>query len=174
VMKMDAGLDTGPVALAVRTPIGPDMTAGELHDRLAELGAPLMAEALDRLATGELRFTPQTEEGACYAQKIDKSEGRIDWRQPPRELHNRIRGLAPFPGAFFEADLGHGLERVKVLRARAEAGAGAPGEILDGGGLVACGAGALRLLRVQRAGKGEMDIDEFLRGRRLSKGAVLG
>ncbi len=174
VMKMDAGLDTGPVALTARTPIGPDMTAGELHDRLAELGAPLMADALDLLARGELRFEPQSEAGACYAQKIDKAEGRIDWRRPARELHDLVRGLAPFPGAFFEGDLGHGVERVKVLRARAEDGAGAPGAILDDTGLVACGEGALRLLRVQRAGKGEMDIGEFLRGRRLSKGAVLG
>ncbi len=174
VMKMDAGLDTGPVAVTARTPIGPDMTAGELHDRLAELGAPLMAEALDLLAKGELRFTPQPEEGACYAQKIDKAEARIDWRRPAGELHNHVRGLAPFPGAFFEADLGRGVERVKVLRTKVEEGRGAPGAVLDDEGLIACGAGALRLLRVQRAGKGEMGIDEFLRGRRLAKGAVLG
>jgi methionyl-tRNA formyltransferase len=173
VMKMDAGLDTGPVALSARTPIGPDMTAGELHDRLAALGAPLMADALDLLAKGELRFTPQTEAGACYAQKIDKAEARIDWRRPARALHDHVRGLAPFPGAFFEADLGHGVERVKVLRTQVEDGAGAPGTVLDDPGLVACGAGALRLLRVQRAGKGEMGIEEFLRGRKMARGAVL-
>ncbi len=174
VMKMDAGLDTGPVALTARTPIGPDMTAGELHDRLAELGPPLMADALDLLARGELIFTPQREEGACYAAKIDKAEARIDWRRPASELHNHVRGLTPFPGAFFEGDLGHGVERVKVLRTAVEDGRGAPGTILDDAGLIACGEGALRLLRVQRAGKGEMGIEEFLRGRRLSKGAVLG
>jgi methionyl-tRNA formyltransferase len=173
VMKMDEGLDTGPVALAARTPIGPDMTAGELHDRLAELGAPLMADALDLLAKSELSFTPQSEAGACYAQKIDKSEARIDWRRPARELHNLVRGLSPFPGAFFEADLGHGPERVKVLRARVESGAGAPGTALDDAGLIACGEGALRLMRVQRAGKGEMGIGEFLRGRRLTRGTRL-
>ena len=173
VMKMDEGLDTGPVALTARTPIGPDMTAGELHDRLAELGAPLMAEALELLAKGELRFTPQSEDGACYARKIDKSEARIDWRRPAGELHNLARGLTPFPGAFFEADLGHGAERVKVLRTRVETGAGAPGVVLDDQGLVACGEGALRLLRVQRAGKGEMGIEEFLRGRKLGRGATL-
>jgi methionyl-tRNA formyltransferase len=174
VMKMDAGLDTGPVALTAKTPIGPDMTAGELHDKLAALGAPLMAEALDLLAKGELHFTPQPEEGACYAAKIDKSEARIDWRRPARELHNHVRGLAPFPGAFFEGDLGHGLERVKMLRTQVEEGKGAPGTVLDDAGLISCGEGALRLLRVQRAGKGEMAIEEFLRGRKLAKGAVLG
>jgi methionyl-tRNA formyltransferase len=174
VMKMDAGLDTGPVALSARTPIGPDMTAGELHDKLAELGAPLMADALDLLAKGELRFTPQSEEGACYAAKIDKAEARIDWRRPARALHDHVRGLAPFPGAYFEGDFGHGVERVKVLRTKVEAGAGAPGTVLDDPGLIACGEGALRLLRVQRAGKSEMGIEEFLRGRKLAKGAVLG
>jgi methionyl-tRNA formyltransferase len=174
VMKMEAGLDTGPVALTARTPIDPEMTAGELHDRLAELGAPLMAQALDLLAKGELQFTPQSDEGACYAPKIEKAEARIDWRRSAQDLHNLARGLSPFPGAFFEADLGHGVERVKVLRARVEEGKGAPGVALDDEGLIACGAGALRLLRVQRAGKGEMDFEEFARGRRLTRGVSLG
>ncbi|KAF0212322.1 MAG: fmt [Methylocystaceae bacterium] len=173
VMRMEAGLDTGPVALTAKTPIGAEMTAGELHDRLAELGAPLMADALDLLAKGELRFTPQAEAGACYAQKIEKAEARIDWRRSAQDLHDLVRGLSPFPGAFFEADLGHGFERVKVLRARVEEGKGAPGAALDDAGLIACGAGALRLLRVQRAGKGEMGIEEFLRGRKLGPGSVL-
>lgn len=173
VMKMEAGLDTGPVALTARTPIDAEMTAGELHDRLAELGAPLMGEALDLLAKGELRYTPQSEDGACYAQKIDKGEARIDWRRPAKELHNLVRGLSPFPGAFFEADLGHGVERVKVLRTRVEAEKGTPGASLDDDGLIACGAGALRLLRVQRAGKGEMDFGEFARGRKLTRGVSL-
>lgn len=173
VMKMDAGLDTGPVALAARAPIDPDMTSGELYESLTRLGAPLMAEALERLSRGALHFTPQPAEGACYAQKIDKAEARIDWRRPARDVHNLVRGLSPFPGAFFEADLGHGRERVKVLRTRVEPGAGAPGTALDDKGLIACGAGALRLLRVQRAGKGEMGIGEFLRGRKLARGASL-
>ncbi len=174
VMKMDAGLDTGPVALSARTPIGPDMTAGELHDKLAELGAPLMADALDLLAKGDLRFTPQSEEGACYAAKIGKAEARIDWRRRAQALHDHVRGLTPFPGAFFEGDFGHGVERVKVSRAKVEAGRGAPGTVLDDMGLVACGEDALRLLRVQRAGKAEMGVEEFLRGRKLAKGVVLG
>ncbi len=173
VMKMEAGLDTGPVALTAKTPIGAEMTAGELHDRLAELGAPLMADALDLLAKGELRFTPQAEDVACYARKIEKAEARIDWRRSAQDLHDLVRGLSPFPGAFFEADLGHGFERVKVLRARIEEGTGAPGAALDDAGLIACGAGALRLLRVQRAGKGEMGIEEFLRGKKLGLGSVL-
>ncbi len=173
VMKMDAGLDTGPVALTACTPIGAEMTAGELHDALAAQGAPLMASALDLLAHGELTFTPQSEAGACYAQKIDKAEARIDWRRSAAELHNHVRGLSPFPGAFFEADFGHGVERVKLLRTRVETGAGAPGVALDDAGLIACGEGALRLLRVQRAGKGEMAFEEFARGRSLTRGATL-
>jgi methionyl-tRNA formyltransferase len=173
VMKMEAGLDTGPVALTAKTPIGAEMTAGELHDRLGELGAPLMADALDLLANGELRFTPQAEDGACYAQKIEKAEARMDWRRSAQDLHDLVRGLSPFPGAFFEANLGHGKERVKVLRARVEEGAGPPGAALDDAGLIACGAGALRLLRVQRAGKGEMEFEEFARGRRLTRGVSL-
>jgi len=174
VMKMDVGLDTGPVALSARTPIGPDMTAGELHDRLAELGAPLMADALDLLARGELQFTPQREEGACYAAKIDKAEARIDWRRSAQALHDHVRGLTPFPGAFFEGDLGHGVERVKALATKVENGKGAPGTVLDDMGLIACGEGALRLTSVQRAGKSEMGIEEFLRGRKLARGVVLG
>jgi methionyl-tRNA formyltransferase len=173
VMKMAAGLDTGPVALTAHMPIGPDMTAGDLHDRLAEIGAPLMADALDRLAAGDLTFTPQPAEGACYAPKIEKAECRIDWRRPATGLHDHVRGLSPFPAAFFEADLGHGVERIKVLRARAEPGDGAPGVALDDRGLIACGAGALRLLRVQRAGKGEMSFEEFARGRPIPRGARL-
>jgi len=174
VMKMEEGLDTGPVALEARVAIGPDMTTGELHDALAAAGAPLMADALELLAHGELEFTPQSEVGVTYAQKIDKSEARIDWRRPAAELHNLVRGFAPAPGAFFEADLGAGPERVKVLQTRVEPGAGAPGEALDDEGLIACGEGALRLLRVQRAGKGPMGFGEFSRGRPVGRGARLG
>ncbi len=174
VMKREEGLDTGPVALETRVAIGPDMTAGELHDALALAGAPLMAKALEALERGELVFTPQSEAGVTYAQKIDKAEARIDWRRPARELHNLSRGLAPAPGAFFEADLGAGDERVKVLRTGVEEGAGEAGTALDDEGLIACGEGALRLLRVQRAGKGPMDFAEFSRGRRIERGARLG
>jgi methionyl-tRNA formyltransferase len=174
VMRMEEGLDTGPVALETRVPIGPDMTAGELHDALALAGAPLMADALQALERGELTFTPQSEAAVTYAQKIDKAEARIDWRRPAAQVHNLSRGLAPFPGAFFEAELGAGVERVKVLRTRVEKGEGAAGTALDDEGLIACGAGALRLLRVQRAGKGPMDFAEFSRGRRIERGARLG
>ncbi len=173
VMQMEEGLDTGPVAMEARVPIAPDMTAGELHDALAAAGAALMAEALEKLARGELIFVPQSEEGALYARKIDKAEAHIDWSKPACELHNLIRGLTPFPGAFLEADLGAGVERVKVLRTRIEAGAGKAGVALDDEGLIGCGEGALRLLRVQRAGKSPMSFAEFARGRKVARGARL-
>jgi methionyl-tRNA formyltransferase len=170
---MEAGLDTGPVAATARVAIGEDMTTGELHDALAVAGAELMVRSLRDLAAGALAFTPQAEEGVTYAQKIDKSESRIDWRRPARAIHDLVRGLSPFPGAFFESDLGHGLERVKVLRTKLEAGEGAPGAALDDKGLVACGEGALRLMEVQRGGKAPMAIAEFLRGRPLAPGMTL-
>jgi methionyl-tRNA formyltransferase len=173
VMKMEAGLDTGPVASAARIAIGPDTTGGELHDALSLEGAELMARALRDLERGDLGFTPQAEEGVTYAQKIDKAECRIDWRRPARDVHNLVRALSPFPGAFFETDFGHGLERVKVLRTRVEEGHGAPGAALDDKGLIACGEGALRLLEVQRGGKASMPIEEFLRGRKLARGHML-
>jgi methionyl-tRNA formyltransferase len=173
VMQMEAGLDTGPVACEARVAIGPDMTAGELYERLAEIGAPLMADALAALEQGTLAFTPQSFEGVTYAQKIDKGEARLDWRKPAQDLHNLVRGLYPSPGAFFEADLGAGVERVKVLQTRPEPGEGASGEALNDEGLIACGEGALRLLRLQRAGKGPMGFAEFARGRKISRGATL-
>ncbi|PWB82396.1 MAG: methionyl-tRNA formyltransferase, partial [Methylocystaceae bacterium] len=173
VMKMEAGLDTGPVASQARVAIGPDATGGELHDTLSLLGADLMAEALAALARGELTFTPQREEGVTYAQKIDKAECRIDWRRPAHEAHDLVRGLSPFPGAFFESDFGHGVERVKVLQTQIAEGEGAPGVALDDKGLIACGEGALRLVKVQRGGKAPMAIDEFLRGRKLAQGQTL-
>jgi len=173
VMRMEEGLDTGPVALEARVRIGPEMTAGELHDALAAVGAPLMADALERLEQGTLVFTPQPEAGAVYAQKIDKSEARLDWRRTARELNCLVRGLAPFPGAFFEADLGAGQERLKVLATSVEAAQGEPGRALDDDGLVACGDGALRLLRVQRAGKAPMGYAEFARGRGVKRGMRL-
>ena len=173
VMRMEQGLDTGPVAMEARVPISPEMTAGELHDALAKAGATLMADALEALAQGKLVFTPQDDSKAVYAAKIEKSEARLDWSRSAQSLQDHVRGLAPFPGAFFEADFGQGLERVKVLATRLEAGRGRPGEALDDEGLIACGEGALRLLRVQRAGKGPMDFAEFARGRRISRGARL-
>jgi methionyl-tRNA formyltransferase len=132
-----------------------------------------MGEALEALSQGRLAFTPQSDIGVTYAAKIDKAEARIDWTRPAQQLHNLIRGLSPFPGAFFEADLGHGVERVKVLQSKLAEGAGPAGRALDDAGLIACGEGAIRLLRVQRAGKAPVSMDEFLRGRKIARGASL-
>jgi methionyl-tRNA formyltransferase len=171
VMRMEEGLDTGPVALAERIAIGPDANAGEIRETLALIGAGLMTRAVAMLEG--LAFAPQAEAGVTYAQKIDKSEARIDWRKPASDVHNLIRGLAPFPGAFFEADLGKGLERVKVLRARSAEAAETPGRVLDDGLTIACGEGAIRFLEVQRAGKAPMPAGDFLRGARIAKGMLL-
>jgi methionyl-tRNA formyltransferase len=173
VMGMEEGLDTGPVALAERIAIGPDANAGEVHDKLALIGAGLMTRALAMLERGGLAFTPQAEAGVTYANKIDKAEARIDWTRPAPDIHNLVRGLAPFPGAFFEVDLGNGLERVKVFRTRIAEGAGTPGCVLDDALTIACGEGAIRLLEVQRSGKAPMPAGDFLRGARLSRGTLL-
>src|SRR5262249_37321610 len=222
VMKMDQGLDTGPIAIAERVaidpdmtaggldarlgvvrppPVGrapaaqgtggagsnppgensapstqqggaidPDMTAGELHDRLALLGAPLMGRALAQLETGVLDLKPQDETGVTYASKVDKGETRIDWSKPARDVHNHIRGLSPFPGAWFELP-GHG--RVRVLRSTRHAGSGAPGTVLDDALTVACGDGSVRLIEVQRAGGRPMRMDDFLRGTPVAPGLRL-
>ncbi|MDR4308068.1 methionyl-tRNA formyltransferase [Chelatococcus sambhunathii] len=170
VMRMEEGLDTGPVAMAEKVAIGPDETAGELHDRLKVIGADLMGRAVAALSRDALSFRAQGEEGAVYASKIEKAEARIDWSRPAREVHDRIRGLSPSPGAWF--DLGG--ERVKVLRASLADGAGAPGELLDDRLAVACAEGAVRLLLVQRAGKQPIDAVAFLNGARLARGDRLG
>ncbi|MCR4282361.1 MAG: methionyl-tRNA formyltransferase [Bauldia sp.] len=164
VMRMDEGLDTGPVGMSERVAIGPDTTAGELSERLAALGADLVVRALAALSRGVLGFTPQAADGVTYAKKIDKSETRIDWSRPAGDVHNHIRGLSPDPGAWFEADLGKGPERIRVLRSALAGGRGAPGTVLGGDLTVACGDGAVRLLQVQRAGRGALDAEEFLRG----------
>jgi methionyl-tRNA formyltransferase len=173
VMRMEEGLDTGPVAMAEKIAIRPDMTTPEVHDRLMHLGADLMARALAALSRGALGFTPQLEAGVTYARKIDKAEARIDWSRPAAELHNLVRGLTPFPGAYFEADWGQGLARVKVLRASLAEGSGAPGMVLDDWLTVACGESALRLIEVQRAGKGVTSSGEFLRGAGIAVGTRL-
>ena len=173
VMRMEEGLDTGPVGMVERVAISDDMTAGDLHDRLSVIGADLMARALAALSRGSLQFTPQSDEGVTYAHKIEKAEARIDWSRDAKSLHDHVRGLSPFPGAFFEADLGRGPERIKVLRTRPADGAAAPGTVLDDDLTIACGSGALRLLEVQRAGKSPMQAREFLRGARLAAGAQL-
>ncbi|CAM5773434.1 methionyl-tRNA formyltransferase [Labrys miyagiensis] len=174
VMRMEEGLDTGPVALADSVEIGTDTTAGELHDRLAILGADLMGRALGALSRGTLTFTPQAEEGVTYAKKIEKAEARIDWSLPAEDVHHLICGLSPFPGAWFEADWGQGLQRVKVLRSHLAEGYSIPGTVLDEELTVACGSGAVRLGQVQRAGKTPMEAEAFLKGASVTKGTRLG
>ena len=163
VMRMDEGLDTGPVALVDEMPIGPDMSAGELHDRMMLVGADLMGRALAALERGSLQFTPQAEAGVTYAHKIDKAEARIDWSKPAAEVHNLIRGLSPFPGAWFELELGGQPTRIKVLHATLATGSGAPGTLLPDL-TIACGTGAVRLTGVQREGRSALDAATFLRG----------
>ncbi|MEL6792850.1 MAG: methionyl-tRNA formyltransferase [Pseudomonadota bacterium] len=165
VMQMEAGLDTGPVAKTARTAIASADTAETLHDRLAEIGAPLIVEALEALKTGPLDLTPQPAEGV-YAAKIDKAEARIDWTRPAVEVDRLIRGLSPFPGAWFEV----AGERVKALSSEVADGSGLPGTALDDALSVACGEGAVRLLRLQRAGKGAMAAEDFLRGSPIMAG----
>lgn len=173
VMRMEEGLDTGPVCMEERVAIGPDTTAGDLHDRLAILGAGLMVRALAALSRDTLDCRPQAESGITYAAKIDKAETRIDWTRPAGAVHDHVRGLSPFPGAWFEIEG----ERVKLLRSALAGDTGeaaaAPGTLIDSEGLVACGSGTLRLVTVQRAGKQPMSFAEFARGARLAQGAML-
>ncbi|HKS61219.1 MAG TPA: methionyl-tRNA formyltransferase [Xanthobacteraceae bacterium] len=170
VMRMAEGLDTGPIALAERRPIGTDMTAGDLHDSLARAGADLTVRALGALERGTLQFTPQPEEGVTYAAKIDKSETRIDWTKPWKAVHDHCRGLSSFPGAWFELP---GTGRIKVLRTTRGEGSGAPGAVLDDRLTIACGEGAVRLIEVQRAGRQPMKAEEFLRGSKVAPGTRL-
>ena len=165
VMRMEEGLDTGPISLAEPVPIGPLTTAGELHDALSERGARLMVEALVRLESGKLRETPQAEVGVTYAGKIDKAEARIDFARAAAEVVHQIHGLSPFPGAWLEVEAAPGrIERIKVLRAEAVEGRGVPGTFLDGSLTIACVTGAVRILEAQRAGKKPMSAAELFRG----------
>ncbi|MDX8480324.1 methionyl-tRNA formyltransferase [Mesorhizobium sp. VK24D] len=173
VMRMEEGLDTGPVALVEKCAIGSDMTAGELHDRLMAIGASLMVEALAQLGINCLTFTPQPTAGVTYAKKIDKSETRVDWTRPAGEVHNHIRGLSPFPGAWSEVEIGGRMERLKLLRSTLSEGVGESGGILDDRLTVACGSGAVRLVEVQRAGGRPAAAQEFLRGAKIEKGMKL-
>ena len=166
IMQMDEGLDTGAMTMAEHMPIGADMTAGELHDALSRLGADLMLRVLAAADRGSLQLTPQPLAGIIYAEKISKNETRIDWSKPWKQVHDHIRGLSPFPGAWFEFD---GV-RVKVLRSIRGGGGGPPGTLLDGKLTMACGDGAVQLVQVQRAGKQPMSADEFLRGTPLKVG----
>jgi methionyl-tRNA formyltransferase len=160
VMRMEEGLDTGPILSSIETPIDFEDNSATLHDRLSHLGSGLMRETLEKLERGEARETPQASEGVTYAHKITPMETRIDWTRPAREIDFMIRGLAPAPGAWFELD---GV-RVKALHSRLGQGAGAPGEALDDELLIACGEGAVRLLTVQREGRGPLAAEAFLRG----------
>ncbi|HEY5379268.1 MAG TPA: methionyl-tRNA formyltransferase [Pseudolabrys sp.] len=171
IMQMDEGLDTGAMAkdLGMREalPIGDDMTAGDLHDALAALGADLMPRALAAADHGTLTLTPQPQEAVTYAAKISKDETRIDWAKPAFEVHNHLRGLSPFPGAWFELD---GV-RIKALRSTLASESGLPGSALDDSLTIACGDGAIRLTQIQREGKRPMSAEEFLRGTSVKRGS---
>jgi methionyl-tRNA formyltransferase len=171
VMKMDVGLDTGDVAMAERLPITDAMTASDLHDALAPLGADLMVRAMAALERDALKLTKQSEEGVTYAAKIDKAEARIDWNKPARTVLRHIHGLSPFPGAWSEIAGGGDAARVKILRCELAKGAGAPGAVLDDQLTIACGESAIRIVELQRTGKAPMKAAEFLRGTPLKAGA---
>lgn len=168
VMRVELGLDTGPVLMTEKTPIG-RKTYGDLHDELSQKGAALMVRALKALEDGTARETAQLAEGATYAKKIEKDEARIDWTKSAREIDCLIRGLSPVPGAWCEL----GRERLKILYAEPVSGKGAPGEVLDDTLTVACGEGALKLERLQRAGRGAMKASELLRGFPIPRGTRL-
>ncbi len=168
VMQMEAGLDTGPVLLRAATPIGAEETTGDLHDRLSEMGVRCIVEALDRL--GDLTPEPQPEDGVTYAEKIDKSEARIDWTRPAVEVDRLIRGLSPFPGAWTEV----AGERVKLLGSRLAEGQGKPGEVVDDMLTIACGDDAILVTRLQRAGRAAGRAEDVLRGWAVPPGTVLG
>jgi methionyl-tRNA formyltransferase len=169
IMQMDKGLDTGAMVMTERVPISEDMTTGELHDALARLGAEAMVRALVAAEGGTLERAPQPEQGVTYANKISKDETRIDWGKPWQQVHNHIRGLSPFPGAWFEL----GGARIKALRSTQGEGSGKSGTALDDKLNIACGDGAVRLVQVQRAGKQPMSADEFLRGTKVEAGTQL-
>ena len=169
IMQMDEGLDTGAMAMKESLAIGADMTAGDLHDALARLGADLMLRSLAAAERGTLELKPQPEAGVTYATKIDKNETHVDWTKPWKQVHNHIRGLSPFPGAWFEV----GGVRVKALRSTKGEGKGTPGTALDDRLTVACGDGAVRLTQVQREGKKPMSAEELLRGTAVKAGMRL-
>ena len=172
IMKMDEGLDTGPVALTARIGISLSTTAGSLHDELSLAGARLMTQAMARLEAGDLPLTPQPAEGVVYASKISKEETHIEFNRPARVVDCHIRGLSPFPGAWFEAEFNGKLERVKVLASSLETGSGEAGTLI-GDGIVACAEGAVALTRLQKAGGKPLDLSEFLRGTPLPAGLRL-
>jgi methionyl-tRNA formyltransferase len=171
-MRMDEGLDTGPMLLAESTPISAGDTAETVHDRLAEMGAKLIVSTLDALVRGTLQAVPQPEDGVTYAHKLGREEGALDWRRPATELERKVRGFHPWPGSWFEL----AGEKIKVLEASLALAGGAPGAVTvmrDGFPAVACGVGGLKLLKLQRPGKSAMAADAFLRGYSLPAGTVL-
>ncbi len=173
VMRLTEGLDEGPILLSETVPIEWDETAGTLHDKLALAGASLLPRALGALERGAAVETPQAEDGVTYAKKILSEETRIDWSRSAAQVDRHIRGLSPFPGAWFEAPGDKGPVRIKALASRVNPSAGHPGEALDGELLIACGEGAVRLLRLQREGKGPQDAEAFLRGFKIAPGTIL-
>lgn len=173
IMQMEAGLDTGPILLSETVRIFPFDTAGSLHDRLMAAGAQMWPRALAALERGSLEAVAQADDGATYAKKISSREARIDWSKPADQVANQIRGLSPFPGAWFEWPSSKGPVRVKVHLAKAEEGEGMPGTVLDDALLISCGEGAVRLTRLQREGKAAMEAEDFLRGNTLAPGTVL-
>ncbi|AYG57920.1 methionyl-tRNA formyltransferase [Rhizobium jaguaris] len=173
VMKMDKGLDTGPVALTREVEIGDTMTAGELHDKLMLVGAKAMVEAMNKLEHDELPLTEQSAEGVVYAAKIDKGETRIDFSKPAADVHNHIRGLSPFPGAWFEAEIAGRPERIKVLGSERHEGEGTAGEVLTDDLVIACSTGAVRLTKLQKAGGKPLAAADFLRGTPIAPGTML-
>ncbi len=173
IMQMDEGLDTGDICLGERIPISTNMTAGELHDKLALTGADLMIRALSALSRDSLTRTPQLNDNVTYAKKIKKSETKIDWSKSAQEVHNHIRGLSPFPGAWFEWNRNGKTERVKVLGAEVIKQSGQAGLVLDDNLTVACGEDSIRLTHAQRAGKKPMAAEELLRGFNLPRNSLL-
>jgi methionyl-tRNA formyltransferase len=173
VMRMSEGLDEGPILMSEQVVITADDTVATLHDKLAEVGARLLPVALAAIARGGARETPQAEDGVTYAKKIKSAEARIDWTRPATEVDHHIRGLSPFPGAWFEAPSDKGPVRVKALLSRVEAGSGSPGATLDDALLIACGEGSVRLLKAQREGKGVQDAGTFTRGFPVTAGTKL-
>lgn len=170
IMKMDEGLDTGPIALSKSIDIAPDMTAGELYDELEKIAAPLMVKAMEKLEQGDLTLTPQKSEGETYAKKITKDETRIDWSKPAKELQKRICGLSPFPGSWCEMEISGKRERVKLLKATLVAGSSLGAGHIDPETLtIHCGEGCLQITRLQKAGGKAMDAETFLHGFHVTK-----
>ena len=170
IMKMDEGLDTGPIALSKSIDIAPDMTAGELYDELEKIAAPLMVKAMEKLEQGDLTLTPQKSEGETYAKKINKDETRIDWSKPAKELQKRICGLSPFPGSWCEMEISGKRERVKLLKAKLVAGSSLGAGHIDPETLtIHCGEGCLQITRLQKAGGKAMDAETFLHGFHVTK-----